>query len=48
MDVYTHFQHTFMFKQLVNFASDDPFKHQETLKAMECVLSKDLKICNVI
>ncbi len=26
MDVYTHFQHTFMFKQLeVNFASDDPF-----------------------
>ncbi len=26
MDVYIHFQHKFMFKNLkVNFASDDPF-----------------------
>ncbi len=50
MDVYTHFQHTFMFKQLVkvNLASDDPFRINTSQTKVKTHIGEYLKMCKIL
>ncbi len=43
VDAYTHFQHTFMFKQQVNFASDDPFNAAQ--RWHKCIYTAITTVC---